>query len=240
MSDSGTEGMGTEGMGTDSAGVTGIERRTLRRLTVRLVPLLMALYFVNYLDRTNLGIAKAEVSSDLALSATMFGLASGIFFIGYVLVEVPSNLALERFGARRWLARIAVSWGIVVVAIGFAPNAATLLTLRFLLGVAEAGLFPGVIFYLTRWFPGAYRARIVAMFMAAGYEKETQDGFERSVNVAGNPGWEKWDKTGKRGELNAVVGKRFLVQVEGRGVDDIKTLHAVFEQIDLKKLASLK
>lgn len=78
------------------------------------------------------------------------------------------------------------------------------------------------------------------MFMAAGYEKETQDGFERSVNVGGNPGWEKWDKTGKSGELNVVVGKRFLVQVEGRGVDDIKALHAVFDRIDLTKLASLK
>ncbi|MBU3705941.1 MAG: MFS transporter [Mycobacterium sp.] len=131
------------------------------------MPLLMALYFVNYLDRTNLGIAKAEISADLQLSATMFGLASGIFFIGYVLVEVPSNLALVRFGARRWLARIAVTWGIVTVAIGFAPNATTLLVLRFLLGVAEAGLFPGVVFYLSQWFPAAYRARIVGVFMLA-------------------------------------------------------------------------
>lgn len=144
-----------------------LEGSTLRRVTVRLVPLLMALYFVNYLDRTNLGIAKAEVSADLQLSATMFGLASGIFFIGYVLVEVPSNLALVRFGARRWLARIAVSWGIVAVAIAFSPNAHTLLALRFLLGVAEAGLFPGVVFYLSRWFPTAYRARVVAVFMLA-------------------------------------------------------------------------
>ncbi len=147
--------------------MSDIEAQTLRRVTIRLVPLLMALYFVNYLDRTNLGIAKAEVSADLQLSATMFGLASGIFFIGYVLVEVPSNLALVRFGARRWLARIAVSWGIVAVALGFAPNAATLLVLRFLLGVAEAGLFPGVVFYLSQWFPAAYRARVVGVFMLA-------------------------------------------------------------------------
>lgn len=144
-----------------------LESGTLRAVTVRLVPLLMALYFVNYLDRTNLGIAKAEVSADLQLSATMFGLASGIFFIGYVLVEVPSNLALVRFGARRWLARIAVSWGIVAVAIAFSSNATTLLILRFLLGVAEAGLFPGVVFYLSQWFPAAYRARIVGVFMLA-------------------------------------------------------------------------
>lgn len=144
-----------------------LEHRTLRRVSARLLPLLMALYFVNYLDRTNLGIAKAEISADLQLTATMFGLASGIFFIGYVLVEVPSNLALVRFGARRWLARIAVSWGVVAVAIGFAPDATTLLALRFLLGVAEAGLFPGVVFYLGQWFPAAYRARITGVFMLA-------------------------------------------------------------------------
>ena len=144
-------------MASASTGEKSLETRTLRKVIIRVVPFLMALYFVNYLDRTNLGIAKADISEHLQLTASMFGLASGIFFIGYVLVEVPSNLALERFGARRWLARIAVSWGIVAVAIGFAPNAATLLVLRFLLGVAEAGLFPGVIFYLTRWFPGAYR-----------------------------------------------------------------------------------
>jgi MFS family permease len=150
-----------------SPNAESVEAETLRVVTVRLVPLLMALYFVNFLDRTNLGIAKAEISADLQLSATMFGLASGIFFIGYVLVEVPSNLALVRFGARRWLARIAVSWGIVAVAIAFAPNAGTLLVLRFLLGVAEAGLFPGVVFYLSQWFPAAYRARVVGVFMLA-------------------------------------------------------------------------
>lgn len=154
-------------MSAVSTGEESLEARTLRKVVLRAVPFLMALYFVNYLDRTNLGIARVDISEHLQLTASMFGLASGIFFIGYVLVEVPSNLALERFGARRWLARIAVSWGIVAVAIGFAPNAPTLLALRFLLGVAEAGLFPGVIFYLTRWFPAAYRARIVAMFMMA-------------------------------------------------------------------------
>lgn len=150
-----------------SASEQALEASTLRRVTLRLVPILMALYFVNYLDRTNLGIAKAEISSDLQLSATLFGLASGIFFIGYVLVEVPSNLALVRFGARRWLARIAVSWGIVAVAIAFSPNAHVLLALRFLLGVTEAGLFPGIVFYLSQWFPTAYRARVIGVFMLA-------------------------------------------------------------------------
>lgn len=153
--------------GDASADSPALEARTLRRVSIRILPFVMVLYFVNYLDRTNLGIARTHISAELQLSATMFGLAAGIFFIGYVLVEIPSNLALERFGARRWLARIAVSWGLVAAAIGFAPNAATLLVLRFLLGVAEAGLFPGVIFYLTRWFPQAYRARVVALFMVA-------------------------------------------------------------------------
>ena len=143
-----------------------LEARVLRRVATRLVPLLMALYFVNYLDRTNLGIAKAEVSADLALSATMFGLASGIFFIGYVLVEVPSNLALARFGARRWLARIAVSWGRRRrdrVRAERHHTAGAAVPAR----VAEAGLFPGVVFFLTQWFPAAYRARIVGVFMLA-------------------------------------------------------------------------
>ena len=150
-----------------ATGDRSLPARTLRKVIIRIVPFVMAMYFVNYLDRTNLGIAKTDISEHLQLSATMFGLASGIFFIGYVLVEVPSNLALNRFGARRWLARIAVSWGIVAMAIGFAPNAPTLLVLRFLLGVAEAGLFPGVIFYLSRWFPRDHRARVVALFMIA-------------------------------------------------------------------------
>jgi MFS family permease len=157
----------TKGLMSLSPISESLEQRTLRKVTVRIVPFVVALYFVNYLDRTNLGIAKADISRDLQLSATMFGLAAGIFFIGYLLVEIPSNLALERFGARRWLARIAVSWGIVAAAIGFAPNAHALLALRFLLGVAEAGLFPGVIFYLSCWFPRAHRARVVAMFMLA-------------------------------------------------------------------------
>jgi len=133
-------------MSSADVGERSLAARTVHKVAIRLVPFLMLLFFVNYLDRTTLGIAKTDISEHLQLSATMFGLVSGIFFIGYVLVEIPSNLALDRYGARRWLARIAVSWGIVAVAIGFAPNAATLLGLRFLLGVAEAGLVPGVIF----------------------------------------------------------------------------------------------
>jgi MFS family permease len=143
-------------------------RAVLRKVTVRLVPYLMLLYFVNYLDRVNIGFAgPAGMNRELGLSATAFGFASGVFFIGYLLLEVPSNLALHRFGARRWIARILLTWGIVATAMAFAPNPATLYVLRFLLGVAEAGFFPGIILYLTYWFPKAERARIVALFMAA-------------------------------------------------------------------------
>ncbi|GLY67475.1 MFS transporter [Amycolatopsis taiwanensis] len=132
------------------------------------MPFLTLLYFVNYLDRVNIGFAGPNgMNKELALSSTAFGLASGIFFIGYLILEVPSNLALHRFGARRWIARIMVTWGVVAIAMAFVPNSATLVVLRFLLGVAEAGFFPGIILYLTYWFPAAQRAKAVALFMVA-------------------------------------------------------------------------
>ncbi|MFE3196075.1 MFS transporter [Nocardia sp. NPDC059240] len=141
---------------------------TLRKVTVRLVPFLGLLYFVNYLDRVNIGFAGPNgMKSALGLSETAFGFASGIFFLGYLVLEVPSNLALHRFGARRWIARILVTWGVIASAMAFVPNGTTLIVLRFLLGVAEAGFFPGILLYLTYWFPQRHRARIVALFMTA-------------------------------------------------------------------------
>lgn len=142
-------------------------RRALRKVARRLIPFMAVLYFVNYLDRTNIGFAQLTMSKELGLTATMFGLASGLFFIGYLLFEVPSNLALHKFGARRWIARIMVSWGVVAAAMAFVPNANTLYALRVLLGIAEAGFFPGMILYLTYWFPRRERARITAFFLAA-------------------------------------------------------------------------
>ena len=140
----------------------------VRRAGRRLIPLLIVLYFVNYLDRVNIGFAGPNgMNSELGLSATMFGVAAGVFFIGYLLLEVPSNLLLHRFGARRWIARILVTWGIVATVMAFTPNATVLIILRFLLGVAEAGFFPGIILYLTYWFPAAQRARMTAWFMTA-------------------------------------------------------------------------
>lgn len=145
-----------------------LERRVMRKVVRRLIPFLIALYFVNYLDRTNIGFAGPNgMNEELGLTATMFGLASGIFFVGYLLLEVPSNLALHRFGARRWLARIVVSWGILAASMAFVPNATWLYVVRFLLGVAEAGFFPGIILYLTYWFPKRERAKATALFLLA-------------------------------------------------------------------------
>lgn len=145
-----------------------LSRATVRKVTVRLVPFLGLLYFVNYLDRVNIGFAGPNgMKADLGLSETAFGFASGIFFLGYLVLEVPSNLALHRFGARRWIARILVTWGVIASAMAFVPNGTALIALRFLLGVAEAGFFPGILLYLTYWFPQRQRARVVALFMTA-------------------------------------------------------------------------
>ncbi|WP_243790515.1 MFS transporter [Saccharopolyspora gloriosae] len=142
--------------------------RILRKVAVRLMPFLCLLYFINYLDRVNIGFAGPNgMNEELGLTATAFGFASGIFFLGYLVLEVPSNLALHRFGARRWLARIMITWGVLATVLAFVPSATALIVLRFLLGVAEAGFFPGIILYLTFWFPAAQRAKAVALFMAA-------------------------------------------------------------------------
>ena len=145
---------------------------TMRRAVVgkvarRLVPFMALLYFVNYLDRTNVGFAKLTMSKDLGLTETMFGIASGLFFLGYLVLEVPSNLALHRFGARRWIARIMITWGIIAAAMAFVPSAPWLYVLRTLLGIAEAGFFPGMILYLTYWMPRAERTRMTGLFMLA-------------------------------------------------------------------------
>jgi len=153
-----------------------IEARTIRKVMWRLMPFLFLCYFVAYLDRVNVGFAKLQMNAALGLSEAAYGFGAGLFFISYFLLEVPSNLALERFGARLWIARIMLSWGIISALFAFiAPiSAATGISnewvfyiLRFLLGIAEAGFFPGIIFYLTLWFPSVYRARVVALFMLA-------------------------------------------------------------------------
>ena len=144
-----------------------IERRTLAKVTARIVPFLIICYFVAYLDRVNVGFAALTMNKDLGISASAFGFGAGIFFFSYFLFEVPSNLALEKFGARKWIARIMLTWGILSGAMAFISGETGFYGVRVLLGAAEAGFFPGIIFYLTLWFPASYRGRIIAYFMAA-------------------------------------------------------------------------
>jgi ACS family tartrate transporter-like MFS transporter len=133
----------------------------------RLIPFLVLCYAVNFLDRVNIGFAALAMNEDLGFTPEVFGFGAGIFFVGYILFEVPSNLALHRFGARIWIGRIMISWGLVATAMAFVAGERSFYLLRFALGIAEAGFFPGIILYLTYWFPREERARIVSLFMTA-------------------------------------------------------------------------
>ena len=144
-----------------------LEHRTIAKVSARLVPFLIVCYFVAYLDRVNVGFAALTMNKDLGLSASAFGFGAGIFFLAYFLFEVPSNLFLERVGARKWIARIMFTWGLVSGGMAFVGGETSFYVVRVLLGIAEAGFFPGIIFYLTLWFPAVYRARIIGYFMAA-------------------------------------------------------------------------
>ena len=137
------------------------------RVSRRIVPLIMLCYVVAYLDRVNVGFAKLQMSQALNFSETVYGLGAGIFFIGYFLFEVPSNLLMNKIGARIWIARIMITWGLISGAFAFVQTPTQFYVMRFLLGLAEAGFYPGIILYLTYWYPSHRRARIVAMFMAA-------------------------------------------------------------------------
>ncbi len=141
--------------------------RAYAKVSRHILPLLMLGYVVAYLDRVNVGFAKLEMLDDLGFSETVYGLGAGIFFIGYFLFEVPSNIMLSRAGARRWIARIMISWGLLSAATMFVTTPAAFYAVRFLLGAAEAGFFPGVIFYLTLWYPAERRGRITAIFMSS-------------------------------------------------------------------------
>lgn len=143
------------------------EAATMRSVTLRIVPFLMVCYFVAFVDRVNSGFAALQMNQDVGLSSAAFGLGGGLFFIAYVIFEVPSNLAMEKVGARLWLARIMISWGLVSACMALVVGPWSFYLVRVLLGAAEAGFFPGVILYLTYWFPAAYRGRIVALFMVA-------------------------------------------------------------------------
>lgn len=141
--------------------------RASQKVRRRLLPFLIVCYFVSYLDRVNIDFAALTMNKDLGIGPEAFGFIAGIFFAGYCLAEVPSNLALARFGARRWIARIMITWGLISMATALATGPVSLGIARFMLGVAEAGFFPGIIFYLTRWVPAKERAITVSAFMAA-------------------------------------------------------------------------
>ncbi len=144
-----------------------IETRTVAKVTRRLLPFLILCYFVAYLDRVNVSFAALTMNKALGISAAAFGFGAGVFFLAYFVFEVPSNLLLERFGARKWIARIMITWGILSGAMALIGGETGFYVVRLLLGAAEAGFFPGIIFYLTLWFPAAYRARVLGYFMAA-------------------------------------------------------------------------
>ncbi len=141
--------------------------RVYRKVGWRLIPLLFVCYIAAYLDRVNIGFAKLQMQSALQLSDAVYGLGAGIFFIGYFLLEVPSNVLLHRLGARRWIARIMISWGVLSAAMMWASSPTSFYLVRFLLGAAEAGFFPGIILYLTYWYPASRRGRATSLFMAA-------------------------------------------------------------------------
>ncbi|WP_414442805.1 MFS transporter [Burkholderia sp. 22PA0106] len=152
---------------TASGQPSAFEAATYRKVTLRLAPLLMLCYVVAYLDRVNVGFAKLQMATALNLSDTVYGLGAGIFFFGYFLFEVPSNIILHRLGARVWIARIMITWGVISAAMMFVTTPAMFYVMRFLLGIAEAGFFPGVILYLTYWYPANRRGRMTTFFMTA-------------------------------------------------------------------------
>lgn len=139
----------------------------VRKVTRNVIPFVFVLYIVNYIDRANIGYASLQMNKELGLTSQAFGLAAGLFFIGYFLFEVPSNIALAKFGARVWIARILLTWGVLATAMGFVHNDIQLIIVRFLLGVAEAGFFPGIIVYLARWFRRQELATTIALFTAS-------------------------------------------------------------------------
>jgi ACS family tartrate transporter-like MFS transporter len=144
-----------------------LQARTMRRVSLRIVPFIMLLYFVAFIDRVNIGFAALTMNKDLGFSPSVFGFGAGIFFWGYFLFEVPSNVVLDKVGARLWIARVMITWGLVSAAMALVQGQTSFFVLRFLLGAAEAGFFPGIILYLSFWFPARQRATVTALFMAA-------------------------------------------------------------------------
>jgi len=151
----------------DPHGDIALERSAVRKISRRITPFIIILYFLSFLNRVNVGFAGLTMNHDIGLTKAMFGFGAGIFFVGYIAAGMPSNLALQRVGARRWIALLMVVWGVLSAATAFVTGPTSFYTLRFLLGLAEAGFFPGIILYLSFWFPARHRAFVTAMFMTA-------------------------------------------------------------------------
>ncbi len=180
---------------THAAAIGGVERDTMRRVTARIIPFLLACYFISFLDRVNVSFAALQMNHALSLTPATYGLGAGLFFLTYCVFEVPSNLALHRVGATRWIARIMLSWGLLAAGMAFVVGPTSFYVMRLLLGAAEAGFFPGVLFFLTLWFPAAYRGRILGLFMAgvalSGLIGAPLSGFLLSLDgFAGLQGWQ--------------------------------------------------
>lgn len=171
-----------------------LEISTMRKVQWRFLPLLLICFIIGFMDRVNVGFAALTMSKELGFSATVFGLGAGLFFVTYFICEIPSNLALERFGARRWIARIMITWGIVSTLAAFVWSEWSFYGMRILLGAAEAGFFPGIVLFLTYWLPSRYRARATAIFMAAmplaSVVGAPISGFLVGISAFGLHGWQ--------------------------------------------------
>src|SRR5271166_1005323 len=154
-------------MASPAVAPPGIETRTIRKLRTRIIPFVFVLFVIAVLDRNNIGFAALTMNRELAISSQQYGFVAGVFFFGYFIFEIPSNLLLHKMGARVWIARILISWGIVAILTGFVRTSVQLYVLRFVLGVAEAGYFPGIMLYLTYWFRQRDLAHSVALFLTA-------------------------------------------------------------------------
>lgn len=177
--------------------------RIYKKITLRLIPFLLFCYILSYLDRVNIGFAKLQMLNDLQFSDAVYGLGAGVFFLGYFFFEVPSNILMHKIGARRWIARIMISWGILSAAMMFVEGATSFYVLRFLLGLAEAGFFPGIIYYLTRWYPADRRGRATSLFLTA----------IALAGVIGGPlsGWILRDTNG----MGGLAGWQWMFLIEG-------------------------
>ncbi|MBN9792644.1 MFS transporter [Pseudonocardia sp. TMWB2A] len=203
-------------------------RSAVAKFFRRAMPLLVVMLVINQMDRTNIGFVQKHLEADLGIGAAAYGLGAGLFFIAYAIFEVPSNMLLERFGARVWLARIMVSWGVVTFAMAFVTGPTSFYIGRFLLGVAEAGFFPGVMFYLTRWLPDRYRGRAVAIFLGGSSTAyiltgPISGGLLELDGVAGVAGW-KWMFV-VQGVASVLVGFYALIKLVSK-VDDARWLSA--------------